>query len=565
MTPQGTASVSSSKTITIAFLMINPDHVKEIRRRGEVVHQNVEHFKDLLKDPLWRIYNLYTILTKPDENFKRHRIRFLPNEAQCEVLYWIFVLGRTWLNILKARQLGFTTLFQIIGLDKALNEKNSIINFLSETEPVSTRTFKEKAILAYNCLSPDYLEYLKQEIGTSPANINESKIEFEEGWGIYTQVKMRGGTSSMVHISELGPISENDKKKAEEVFSGAIETANPNTITVIESTFKGGQQGIYYKNLKKSLETGEGPHAREEFWFMFFPWYENPEYENDDERVLIKPSTLAYFEGMSMKLGIAFSEDKMRWWQVKADRLGALMRQEHPTTPEEAMSAPVEGAIYADTLVDLEKDGRRCSLIVDGSRPVYAIWDLGLVHFTAIWLVQFVDGWVHWLRYFQDSGEQPSHYVNLINNCGTPIFKNILPHDASQQRVGGSWQTLLRQAGLKNMVRLEKTNNKFVGINYLQSILKRSRFNLNDTDEGWDCLMNYRQKFSPEGDFTIQKTVDDEYTDGADSARYLAEALLTGKIKEKTMNDEARNEIMMAMRGYRSKQSNGFKNDKWWK
>lgn len=546
--------------------MIVREHVDLVRRRGTVRHRDVEHLKELMRDPVWRIFNLYTILTKPNRYGIREKERFVPNDAQCEVLYWIFFLGRRWLNILKARQLGFTTLFQVIGLDMGLNEPNSNVKFVSQTEDVAKQAFREKAILAYNSLSPEYLAYLKEEHGTPVATINESKIEFGEGWGVFSYVKVRGGTSSMVHISELGPMSEEDRKRAEEVFAGAMETANVNSIVVIESTFKGGQKGIYYDNLVKDIAKGESDRSKGEFWFMFFPWYEDAEYRIDNPSQAIRESTEKYFAEMEAVTGHRFDRSQKLWWQVKSDRLGALMRQENPTTAEEAMKAPVEGAIYADRLVELEKDGRRCSLPLDPSRPVYAFWDFGRTHYTAIWFVQFMDGWINWLHYVQARNKEPSHYVEYIAEKGIRVFKHLLPHDAFHVRAGGSWQMLLKRAGLKgDIVKIDKTNSVWIGINFLGTLIERSRFNVGETDEGWECLMNYRSKTSMINGSPTLTPVDDEYADGADAARYVAEALLLKKVKEDAVDDSRRKEIAFAVRDRRIRESAGFRNERWWK
>lgn len=546
--------------------MIDPRHVEDIRRRGGRSHRDVKELAELLKDPVWRIFNLYQILTKPNELGIREKIAFKPNDAQCEVLYWIFVLGRRWLNILKARQLGFTTLFQIIGEDMALNEPNSNVKFVSQTEEVAKQAFREKAILAYNSLSSEYLTYLKDTYRTPVATINESKIEFGEGWGVFSYVKVRGGTSSMVHISELGPMAEDDKRRAEEVFAGAIETANVYSIVVIESTFKGGQSGIYYDNLVRAIDKGEDDRPKGEFWFMFFPWYEDKQYRQDDPSQRISERTEKYFSDMESQVDYSFDRAQKLWWQVKSDRLGMLMRQENPTTAEEAMKAPVEGAIHAESMVELEKDGRRCKLAYDKSKPLYAVWDFGRTHYTAIWIVQFVNGWIHWLKYKQDRNKEANQYVEWLEENEIRVYRHLMPHDAFHVRAGGSWQMLLKQAGLKgDRTKIEKTNNVWIGINYLNSLLDRSRFNIGETDEGWDCLMNYRSKLSVESGSPTLTPVQNEYTDGADSARYLAEALLLKKVKEDAIDDSRRKELGFALRDRRIMQSNGFKNESWWK
>ena len=479
-------------------------------------------------------------------------------------MYWQFVLDRRFLNILKARQLGFTTYFQIYGLDKALNESNANIKFVSQTDDVAKSAFSEKAMLAYQELSPMYVKWCEEQHGTPLAKSNQSQIEFNHGWGLYTYVSLRGGTASMVHISELGPMAAENMKRAEEVFAGAMETASNDADVVIESTFKGGQYGIYYENLKKSYDRGEESRPKGQFWFMFFPWYEDKTYRIDDPTQEIKPATEKYFNELEAKVGFKFDHGQKLWWQTKEDRLGSLMFQENPSTPEEAMTAPVEGAIYADILVQLQKDGRQCDLAYNRSYPIYAGWDIGKRDPTSIWLVQLIDGWIHWIHHFHGSGEEPEYYADLIRDTELPIHTHLLPHDAYQERAGGSWHGILKKYGVKNMKRLDKTNDRWIGIRALQGMLKRSKFDIKNTEYGFDCLMNYRSEIDIKNGIMKAIPVHDWASDSADAARSIAEGIITKKIKELSYEQIERKNKAVMWRRQESVLNNGFRNSKWW-
>ncbi len=544
--------------------MINPDHIKAVRDRGEVVPVDADHYAELIKDPVWRIFNHYTILTKPNAEGKRHKISFRPNDPQCEVMYWQFFLDRKWLNILKARQLGFTTYFQIYGLDKALNDPNSNIKFVSQTDDVAKSAFSEKAILAYNELDQDYLDYLKEERGTPLAKVNQSQIEFAEGWGLYTYVSVRGGTSSLVHVSELGPMAAENMGRAQEVFAGALETASINADAVIESTFKGGQHGIYYENLKKAYDRKEDPRPKGQFWFMFFPWFEDSGYRIDDESQKITLATEKYFIALEEIVDYRFDRGQMLWYQVKEDKLGILMKQENPSTPEEAMSAPVEGAIYAEALIQLQKEGRQCDLPYDRSRQVYAAWDIGKRNPCAIFLIQFIDNWIHWIWHIEAGGKEPEWFIDKIRDTEINIFKHLLPHDAYQDRAGGSWAGILKNYGVRNLVRLPKTNDRWVGIRALQGILKRSKFDLHHTKEGFDHLMAYRSEIDIKNGIMKAIPVHDASSNSADSARYVAEGIIEKKIREYSIHDREKSLTRERERQYEMKRNKGFRNKNWW-
>ncbi len=82
-----------------------------------------EEILEKLSDPMWRITSgvIYKIITKGDDD-EGLVVDFIPNRAQRKLLKRIWYRN----NILKARQLGFTTLVAILWLDTALFSKSPI-------------------------------------------------------------------------------------------------------------------------------------------------------------------------------------------------------------------------------------------------------------------------------------------------------------------------------------------------------------------------------------------------------------------------------------------------------
>ena len=70
---------------------------------------------DSLGDWRWRLTNLYWIV---DEYGKK--VKFQPNAEQLDLLQNL----HAWNLVLKARQLGFTTLIDILGLDQTIFTPN---------------------------------------------------------------------------------------------------------------------------------------------------------------------------------------------------------------------------------------------------------------------------------------------------------------------------------------------------------------------------------------------------------------------------------------------------------
>ena len=112
---------------------------------------DLEELKAGLGDPFWRLSNLYYIVDK-DGN----RVLFKPNEAQEQYLKDCTTSD----IILKARQLGFTTLMCIVGLDEALFNDNHHVGIIAHTRDDANVIFETKVKYPYDNLP----EALKSKI-----------------------------------------------------------------------------------------------------------------------------------------------------------------------------------------------------------------------------------------------------------------------------------------------------------------------------------------------------------------------------------------------------------------
>ena len=111
-----------------------------------------EELKACLSDPLWRICSgaLYKIIIKGDEKAKdenkKHDLvtEFKPNRAQKRLI------ASLWHRnvILKARQLGFTTLVCIIWLDTALFSENVRCGIIAQDREAAEAIFRDKVKFA---------------------------------------------------------------------------------------------------------------------------------------------------------------------------------------------------------------------------------------------------------------------------------------------------------------------------------------------------------------------------------------------------------------------------------
>ena len=110
---------------------------------------NEEELARCLADPEWRLFSgaLYQIIVKGDGEDDESFVQpFLPNRAQRRFI------RRLWHRnlILKARQLGFTTLIAIMWLDHALWNANQRCGMIAQDRETAEAIFRDKVVFAYD-------------------------------------------------------------------------------------------------------------------------------------------------------------------------------------------------------------------------------------------------------------------------------------------------------------------------------------------------------------------------------------------------------------------------------
>lgn len=108
-----------------------------------------EQLKELLGNKEWRIFSgkLYYIKDK-----QGNKVPFIPNEHQRHYYY-----SRHTKNIvLKARQLGFSTMIDICNLDDALFSSFRSIGIIADDRDSAELIFRDKVKFAFDNL-PDWL------------------------------------------------------------------------------------------------------------------------------------------------------------------------------------------------------------------------------------------------------------------------------------------------------------------------------------------------------------------------------------------------------------------------
>jgi hypothetical protein len=218
------------------------------------------------------LHNLYWI-----KNKKGQKVKFEPNWAQKEILENLHYFN----IILKARQLGITTLFAIYFLDMCLWNCNINAAIVADIQKNSLEIFQDKVKFAYDNLHP-----IIKEI--SPARRdNANELRFENGSVYRVGTSLRSGTLQLLHVSEFGKICRWQPQKAEEIVSGALNTVQSGQFITIESTAE-GREGKFFEMVQRCQEKQlKGEPLTNMDWKLFFlPWYKEPMYTLEKDVIL---------------------------------------------------------------------------------------------------------------------------------------------------------------------------------------------------------------------------------------------------------------------------------------
>ena len=504
----------------------------EIRRQAEAANKTVDRY---------RIELLYWAL---DERVAPPlKQKFKANHVQCRFM------DRMWFYnvVLKARQHGMSLLQSILMLDKALFTPNYRGGIIDRTDAEAKKKLA-RIRYAYDHLDdPDdprtaMLGAAIKEAIPLVAPSNDHTLTFANGSQIYAATSLRGGTINYLWISELGKIALDDPHKAEEIMGGSLEAVHPGNIIVIESTHEGGRFGENYRMIRLAQKSPPVERMTKLHWmFHFFGWQDNPNYRiplSRGQPLAATPDHQKYFAEVEKETGKRLMEDQKHWYILKSATQRDMARQ-YPATPEEALRAQTEGAIYADIIAKLRGQGRVGDVVVNHG-PLFTAWDLGMTDAVGIWLLQFAGYDIHALAFHCANGATPAQHAAVVlqweRDFNHTIQYHLVPHDATQLKPGGTWMQLLTEAGLRNLVRVERIPNIWIGINQTRALLPRFRFNARMCEKEFDmgndriwpsglgALEGYRKKLEAQQGAIREVPIHDECESGASSLRTFAEA-----------------------------------------
>lgn len=488
-----------------------------------------------LADAQWRVGSgmLYKIMVKSlqgDESV----IPFLPNAAQRRLM------AKLWHRnlILKARQLGMTTLVCILWLDHALFNSDQRCGIIAQDREAAESIFRDKVKLAYERL-PEALRSIMPLKRDSASELlfahNNSSIK--------VATSMRSGTIHRLHVSEFGKICAKFPDKATEVVTGSLPAVPIDGIAVIESTAE-GQEGEFYKMTQRATAQAQRSVALtpKDFRIHFYAWWQEPGYRLAGP-VEMTGKDHEYFAQVETATGTTLDEQQRNWYVAtrESDFSGdpEKMWQEMPSTATEAFQVSTEGCYYAVQLATARKEGRICHVPHVVGTPVSTFWDIGAGDGTAIWFHQRVGFENRFLDFEEAWGESYSFFIQKMQAKGYVWGTHYLPHDAGHKRqqgnkvaspedelrafaIGGSWEVL------------PAVDEVIHGIQKTRDVFGTCFFDAAKTALGIAHLSNYRKTWNrARGGWNVnQPSKIEGHSEAADALRQFGQGYIAPRLIE---------------------------------
>ena len=242
------------------------------------------------------------------------------------------------LIILKARQLGFSTLTEGLIFHACATRKNVNALIVAHREDATANLFRMSKLF-YDELPVPVKPMLRASNAQELVFENPSKLrsEREARPGLRSRIRCataggrgigRSDTLQCVHLSEYAFWPDGADGKAS-TLAGILQAVPslPGTMVVIESTANGFED---FKERWDAAVAGEN-----DFEPVFFAWFENPDYS-----MPVVPGTEWTPEERDLRDAYRLTDEQLQWrrWCIANNCGGSLdmFRQEYPASPGEA-------------------------------------------------------------------------------------------------------------------------------------------------------------------------------------------------------------------------------------
>ena len=274
--------------------------------------------------PVWRFIEQYLRV----KNKKGKLVVFEINDAQIELYKELCEQKRRGepmrVNILKARQLGFSTFIAAIIFVLTILVPNQTASIVADKAEHATNLFDKYKFYYYNLP-----QQIREALPLVRSNAKELAVSYGKGQISKVRILVQGenagrsDTCQYLHLSEVA--FWDDIEGTTTSILQTVDDTNPYSIIAYETTANGVN---YYKKIWDEDVGTEGGYKA-----LFFPWYLDNSYRLPYDGFELESWELKLKEDKNL------SFDQIAWYHsqyIKLRRNLSMLRQEFPSTPVEA-------------------------------------------------------------------------------------------------------------------------------------------------------------------------------------------------------------------------------------
>ena len=187
-----------------------------------------------------------------------------------------------------------------------------------------------------------------------------------------------------------------------------------------------------------------------------------------------------------------------------------------------SFKSPVIGSYYGDAIRKAEEEHRITAVPYNQTLQVHTAWDLGMDDSMTIWFYQMVGGEIHFINYYENSGEGLGHYAMKEQELGYLYGKQYAPHDIAVRELGTGKSRYEIARGLGINFTVLPALDIEDGINSGRAIFNRCWFDRDKCRRGLDALRNYKKDWDEKNRVFRNNPKHDWASHGADSFRTFA-------------------------------------------
>lgn len=405
-------------------------------------------------------------------------------------------------------------------LDEALFNRHTACGIVSYSLEHAQHIFKRIIGHALETFPKE----LKPLLGIQTQSARE--ITFSNGSFLRVDTSLRGGSYQSVLVSEFGKVCARSPAKAEEVVTGTLQAVPKGGRVIIESTAE-GSDGYFADMVRSAVLRGNDDLSDLDYKLFFYPWMSDKEYSIQSGFTITTDQT-DYFDKLEDDLDIEISIGQRRWYAKQQSILGDKIRQEFPSTVQEAFLSSSDAYYYAK-YVEQAYDGRVLDTQPhDPLLHVHVAMDIGVNDATCLIFFQIAHGEVRVIDFYEDNSKGCDFYARHVRE--KPYFMRtvFLPHDAARRDgivVENSYQKEFSRLLPDLQIRVLPRTDVDIGIAHAKSIFGRCVFYRQRCKALLDHLCKYRKKWSEQHGKYLDEPYHDVHSNAADAFRYMAQAV----------------------------------------